>query len=125
MREDSNRQIAVEQDLLPKSDLAIDREAILIMKKIQVIVSGKVQGVGFRKYTQNKAEQLGVVGFVQNLSDGTVKIVAAGEDDRVDALINWAKSGSPPAKVDNLEIETMEYQSGEFDRFEIRRFYPQ
>lgn len=94
------------------------------MKKVQAIISGKVQGVGFRMYTQTQAEQLGVVGFVQNLSDGTVRIVAAGEDDRVNALINWAKSGSPPAKVDNLEIETREYQSEEFDRFEIRRFRP-
>ena len=75
-------------------------------------------------YTQTQAEQLGIVGFVQNLSDGTVKIVAAGKDDKVDALIDWAKSGSPPAIVDNLQTETMEYQEGEFDRFEIRRFRP-
>ena len=75
-------------------------------------------------YTQTQAEQLGVVGFVQNLSDGTVKIVAAGEDDKVDALINWAKSGSPPAKVDDLQTETMQYRAEEFDRFEIRRFRP-
>lgn len=95
-----------------------------MVKKIQAIASGKVQGVGFRMYTQNQAEQLGVVGFVQNLSDGTVKIVAAGEDDKVDALINWAKSGSPPADVEDLQTETMKYQQREFDRFEIRRFRP-
>ena len=94
------------------------------MKKIQAIASGKVQGVGFRMYTQTKAEEVGVVGFVQNLMDGTVKIVAAGEDDKVNALIDWAKSGSPPAEVDNLQIETLEYQAEEFDRFEIRRFRP-
>ena len=94
------------------------------MKKIQAIAEGKVQGVGFRMYTQNKAEELGVVGFVQNLDDGTVKIVAAGEDDKVDALIDWAKSGSPAAEVDNLRSQAMEYQSEEFDSFEIRRFRP-
>ena len=94
------------------------------MKKIQALVSGKVQGVGFRMYTQSKAEELGVVGFVQNLDDGTVRIVAAGEEAKVDALINWAKSGSPPAEVENLETEVMEYESGEFDLFEIRRFRP-
>ena len=94
------------------------------MKKIQAIASGEVQGVGFRMYTQSKAEELGVVGFVQNLIDGTVKIVATGEDDKVDALIDWAKSGSPPAKVEDLQTEAMEYQSNEFDRFEIRRFRP-
>lgn len=94
------------------------------MKKIQAIASGKVQGVGFRMYTQSKAEELGVVGFVQNLIDGTVKIVVAGEDDKVDALMNWAKSGSPAAEVKDLKTEVMEYQSGEFERFEIRRFRP-
>jgi len=94
------------------------------MKKVQAIASGKVQGVGFRMYTQTQAEQLRVVGFVQNLIDGTVKIVAAGEDEQVDALINWAKSGSPPAKVEDLQTEVMTYQAGEFDRFEIRRFHP-
>ena len=76
-------------------------------------------------YTQAEAEQLGVVGFVQNLTDGTVKIVAAGEDAKVDALMDWAKSGSPAAQVDNLQIESMEYQSKKFTRFEIRRFRPQ
>ena len=94
------------------------------MKKIQAIASGKVQGVGYRMYTQSKAEELGVVGFVQNLMDSTVKIVAAGEDDKVDALINWAKSGSPAAEVKDLQTEAIEYQNGEFDRFEIRRFHP-
>ena len=93
------------------------------MKKTIAIAKGKVQGVGFRMYTQNKAEELGVVGFVQNLDDGTVKIVAAGEDNKVDALIDWAKSGSPAAEVDNLQIEVMKYQSG-FDSFDIRRFRP-
>ena len=94
------------------------------MKKIQAIVLGKVQGVGYRMYTQTQAEQLGLVGFVQNLSDGTVKIVAAGEDDKVDALIDWAKSGSPSARVDHLQTEVMKYQEEEFDRFDIRRFSP-
>ena len=94
------------------------------MKKIQAIALGKVQGVGFRMYTQSKAEELGVVGFVQNLDDGTVKIVAAGEDDKVDALIDWAKTGSPAAEVDNVQTEVMEYQEGEFSDFAIRRFRP-
>ena len=94
------------------------------MKKIQAIASGKVQGVGFRMYTQSKAKELNVVGFVQNLDDGTVRIIAVGEDEKVDALIDWAKTGSPPAEVDNLQTEVMEYRQGEFDSFKIRRFRP-
>ena len=94
------------------------------MKKVQAIAVGKVQGVGFRMYTQSKAKELGVVGFVQNLADGTVKIIAAGEDAKVNALIDWAKTGSPPAEVENLQIEVMKYGAEEFDSFEIRRFRP-
>lgn len=91
------------------------------VKKIQTIVSGKVQRVGFRMYTQIQAQQLGVYGYVQNLSNGNVKIVAAGEDAKVNSLINSAKSGSPLAKVSDLQTKTMEYQEGEFTSFEIRR----
>ncbi len=76
-------------------------------------------------YTQSQAKQLDVVGFVQNLIDGNVKIVAAGEDTKVDSLLDWAKSGSPSAEVDDLQTEILEYQEGEFTRFEIRRFRPQ
>lgn len=75
-------------------------------------------------YTQNRAEELGIVGYVQNLIDGNVKLVAAGENTQVDALIDWAKSGSPAAKVNDLKTETLEYREGEFDHFEIRRFHP-
>ena len=85
-----------------------------------MIVSGKVQRVSFRVYTQAQAEQLGVVGYVQNLINGDVKIVVAGEDAKVDALINWAKSGSPSAKVESLQAIAMEYQEDEFTCFEVK-----
>ena len=91
------------------------------MKTARAIASGKVQGVAFRMYTQERAKQLGVVGFVQNLSNGDVKIVAAGRDSQVDALIAWAKTGSPSARVDSLQVEKMKYREDEFFSFEIRR----
>ena len=91
------------------------------MKTVRAIASGKVQGVAFRMYTQERAKQLGVVGFVQNLSNGDVKIVAAGRDSQVDALIAWAKTGSPSARVDSLQVEKMKYREDEFFSFEIRR----
>lgn len=89
------------------------------MKKVKAIVSGKVQGVGFRISTRVKAEKLGVYGTVRNLSNGNVEIVAAGESERVDALIDWAKSGSPSAVVNDLQTEALHYEAGEFDTFEI------
>ena len=91
------------------------------MKKVKALVSGEVQGVGFRMSTRAEAEKLGVCGTVRNLSNGDVEIIAAGKTDSVDALMNWAKSGPPLAVVDNLEIKVMKYQDGEFSNFEIRR----
>lgn len=57
------------------------------IKTIKTIVSGRVQGVGFRMYTQQKAQQLGVRGYVRNLANRDVEIVAAEESERVDAFL--------------------------------------
>lgn len=89
------------------------------MKKIKAIASGRVQGVGFRMYTQQKGRQLGVSGYVRNLRNGDVEIVAAGETEQVDALLKWAESGSPEAVVNNLEVELID-NGEEFKGFEIR-----
>lgn len=89
------------------------------IKRIKAIASGKVQGVGFRMYTQQKARQLDVRGYVRNLRNRDVEIVAVGEVDAVDALIEWASSGSPEAVVNNLEVELID-NGEEFKGFEIR-----
>ncbi len=91
-----------------------------MMKKIRAIVSGKVQGVGFRMYTHTQARRLGVCGYVCNLRDGNVEIIAEGEAAKVDALLEWAKSGSPSAVVRNLEVEIIANNVEEFEGFEIR-----
>ena len=90
------------------------------MKKIRAIVSGRVQGVSFRMYTRAQARQLGVCGYVRNLRNGNVEIVAEGEVEAVDALMDWAKTGSPSAIVKNLEIEVKTINDEEFEGFEIR-----
>jgi acylphosphatase len=89
------------------------------MKKIKAIASGRVQGVGFRMYTQQKARQLDVRGYVRNLRNKDVEIVAVGEAAKVDALLKWAESGSPEAVVNNLEVEVIT-DVEKFKGFEIR-----
>ena len=89
------------------------------MKTIKAIVSGKVQGVSYRMYARQKARQLAVKGYVRNLSNGDVEIVATGEETAVDALIEWASSGSPSAVVSNVKVETIT-DVGEFEGFAIR-----
>ena len=71
--------------------------------------------------TCDRAKQHRVNEFVRNLSNGNVEIVAAGKDEPVDALIDWAKSGPSSTMVNNLQIEVMNYNDGEFNSFTIRQ----
>ena len=72
------------------------------MKAVQARVTGQVQGVAFRWHTQERAQQLGVVGWVRNELDGSVLVHAEGEDDAVDALVEWCRHGPPSARVRDL-----------------------
>ncbi|MTF40337.1 acylphosphatase [Cyanobacterium aponinum] len=76
-------------------------------KTVRIIVSGKVQGVSFRFYTRNQAKELGIFGYVRNLSNGDVEIVAQGEKTKLDKLINWCYSGSPSAIVRDVKLEVL------------------
>jgi len=87
--------------------------------RVNIFVSGLVQGVFFRSQTKRKAEELGVFGWVRNLADGRVEILAEGEKEKLEELINWAKKGPDSARVDDLKIDWQEYQ-GEFKDFEIK-----
>lgn len=88
-------------------------------ERVHLIISGFVQGVFFRSNTQEIAKQLGLSGWVRNLPDGKVEILAEGEKEKLERLIEWAKRGPELARVENVEIEWGEYK-GEFDDFEIR-----
>lgn len=89
------------------------------MKRAHVFISGKVQGVFFRAYTKQKADELGIKGWVRNLPDGRVEAVFEGEDDKVDKMIKWCWKGSPHARVESVKVIEEDYK-GEFDIFEIR-----
>jgi len=76
------------------------------MKKkcIHAVVHGRVQGVYFRDYTRREALRLGVCGWVRNLMDGTVEVVAEGAPEDVDRLVAWLHEGSPMAQVTAVDI---------------------
>ncbi|MBU3926440.1 MAG: acylphosphatase, partial [Bacteroidetes bacterium] len=59
------------------------------LKAIRLTIFGKVQGVGFRFYTQRKAQELNLTGWVKNQRDGTVYVEAEGENQAVDTFIDW------------------------------------
>lgn len=88
-------------------------------KRVHVIVSGRVQGVNFRRYTQQTAQGLGVSGWVRNRPDGAVEGCFEGEASAVDALVAWCKEGPSYARVDRLELQEEPFV-GEFTGFLIR-----
>ncbi len=77
-------------------------------KTLSIFVIGKVQGVWFRKYTQEKAQQLTINGYVKNLSDSSVLIVATGTEEELQELIKWCWQGSPKSKVEHIQVEELE-----------------
>lgn len=79
------------------------KEAAIVCAHI--FVSGKVQGVFYRKYTQLEASKLQLLGWVKNLDDGRVEIVAQGLLQNVKALEAWCHRGSPKAKVTSVQSE--------------------
>ena len=85
----------------------------------QWLVSGRVQGVGFRYHVLQSAHRFGILGDVCNLPDGRVEIRASGPVDRMDGLLGAVRSGPPGARVES--VENRELEDGlNFDTFTIR-----
>lgn len=83
-------------------------------------VYGKVQGVGFRFFTQQEAVKLGLRGYARNLDDGSVEVVACGQDEQVETLLAWLKAGGPrSARVDKVLAEPHQPKEA-WGKFSIR-----
>lgn len=88
-------------------------------KRLHVVVSGIVQGVLFRATTRQWATALGLKGFVRNLPDGKVEVVAEGNEETLEKLLAKLNEGPPAAEVENIEV-SWEKPKNEFSSFEIR-----
>ena len=86
--------------------------------RAMVTVKGMVQGVNFRRYTQQTAMRFNVSGWVKNLPNGSVAGCFEGEERDVAALIDWCRQGPGSARVSGVEVEAGEF-TGEFDGFHI------
>jgi acylphosphatase len=84
--------------------------------RAHLIISGKVQGVGFRYFVRKSAVKLGVAGWVRNLEDGRVEAIFEGEEGVVASAIKFANQGPRFSKVENIELKKLEY-CGEFNDF--------
>ena len=87
------------------------------MKCAHLIVSGRVQGVFFRDNTRRKAEELGLTGYAKNLPDGTVEVVAEGNEDKINELIEFIKKGPGIAMVEGINLKHKEPEN--FKSFKI------
>ncbi len=87
--------------------------------RLQAIVHGRVQGVNFRYYTQRRASNLGLAGYVRNLWDGTVEVVAEGPRTALDELLAFLRVGPRGSIVTDVSVQWPAPTAG-FERFEVR-----
>ena len=83
------------------------------------LVSGRVQGVCFRASTQEQARRLGLRGYVRNLDDGRVEVLASGTEAALETLAQWLWQGPPLSRVDAIDRQDA-VAHFDPDRFEIR-----
>jgi len=89
------------------------------MNQLRIIVSGRVQGVFFRASARDIAVRLGLKGYVKNLENGDVEIVAQGETKDLAALIGFCNRGPPAAQVEKVEVKKEELKE-KFSEFGVR-----
>ena len=89
------------------------------LKRAHVRVSGQVQGVFFRDSTREKAEELGLAGWVKNLPDGKVEAVFEGPSERVREIVRWCEEGPRHASVEHVDAD-FESADGDLEGFEVR-----
>lgn len=90
-----------------------------LIRKLEIIVSGRVQGVGFRYFTLHKAISLSIRGYVKNTWDGKVKIVAVGDNVEIDIFLQELRQGPPMSVVENIEINEL-VSTGNHENFRIK-----
>jgi len=87
-------------------------------KTISLTITGRVQGVGFRYYTQKKAKECSINGFVQNKADGSVYVEASGESIDIETFSDWCNKGPAWARV--LEVKKSDLPYQKWEDFQIR-----
>jgi acylphosphatase len=88
-------------------------------KRLQAVVYGHVHGVSFRYYARQRARALGLVGWVRNCGDGTVKVLAEGPENDLRRFLSWLRTGPSLAHVTQVET-TWAPATGDLFSFEVR-----
>lgn len=90
-----------------------------LRRRLHAVIHGRVQGVNFRSYALEKAFSLGLRGWVQNNSGGSVETVAEGDEDSLKTFLDFLHIGSPSAFVTHVDV-SWEEAIGKFDDFRVR-----
>lgn len=88
-------------------------------KAIKAIVKGRIQGVGYRANTHQKATQLGITGYIRNTSGNEVELVAEGAEENLKELVEFLKVGPSGAEIEEFNFDWQD-ATGEFIRFAIK-----
>lgn len=88
-------------------------------EQLHALVQGRVQGVNFRYFTLMRAEELGLTGWVRNLPDRSVEVVAEGPRHQLETLLAYLNQGPPASRVIGVDVEWRE-AAGQFRDFQIR-----
>jgi acylphosphatase len=89
--------------------------------RVHLYIKGRVQGVFYRTFTKENANELGLVGWVSNLADGRVEVVAEGKKENLEKFVSILKKGSRLSKVEHMDV-VWEKATGEFSSFEIKGY---
>jgi acylphosphatase len=89
-----------------------------MLSRVHAFVSGRVQGVAYRYFAERRAAEITVTGWVRNLRDGRVEIIAEGEKADLESFLGFLRQGPRMAKVDDLDFLWEDYR-GEFEDFRI------
>ena len=89
------------------------------MKRVHILINGRVQGVGFRYSLYIKALQLGIKGWVKNKDDNKVEAIFEGEQDKINYILEFCKKGPFLANISNIKIKEEQYKGEE--KFRILR----
>jgi acylphosphatase len=90
-------------------------------KAARLIVQGTVQGIFFRQFVKEHSDNLGLVGFVRNLEDGTVEIIIEGEAEQIERLVRFVQKGPEHSQIRNVKVEERKW-TGDLKEFKILRF---
>ncbi len=84
---------------------------------VHILITGVVQGVGYRAFVEREAERRGLAGWVRNRRDGSVEAVFSGDSATVDAMLDACRRGPPAGRVDNVAVD--EYRGPALTRFTV------